>query len=88
MFLIFGQFWNQTRHTWDWQQIGGNSASEDDAHQYAEGFAKTYGVCSKVLGRHQTVLYLPPFTDAVRVKELNAEMLNNPDRVVMRPPYF
>jgi hypothetical protein len=60
MFLIYGQFWNQTRLTWDWQQIGGVCLIEDDADQFAYGFAVSYGIPAKVIGRKGVRLYLPP----------------------------
>lgn len=60
MFLVYGQFWNQTRLTWDWQQIGGVCLIEDDADQYAYGFAVSYRIPCKVVGRSGVRLYLPP----------------------------
>jgi hypothetical protein len=53
MFLIFGQFWNQTTLTNDWQQIGGTATHEQDAFQFAEGFCHAYKVNVKVHGRNQ-----------------------------------
>lgn len=60
---MFGQFWNQTTLKWDWQQIGGNPQSVQDAKDYAESFASTYGVCTKLVGRYRTIMYLPPVAD-------------------------
>lgn len=60
MFLVYGQFWNQTRLTWDWQQIGGVCLIEDDADQFAYGFAVSYRIPAKVVGRKGIRLYLPP----------------------------
>lgn len=63
MFVIFGQFYNQTTHKWDWQQVGGSATSAEDAKAFAEGFTSTYGVATKLIGRYGTILYLPPITD-------------------------
>jgi len=63
MLLIFGQFWNQTSLTWDWQRIGGICENQKDAHDYAYGFAQSYGVACKVIERERTTMYLPPVAD-------------------------
>jgi hypothetical protein len=63
MLLIFGQFWNQTRLSWDWQRIGGTPTSDSDAHQFAYGFALSYGVACKVIERERTTMYLPEVAD-------------------------
>lgn len=60
MFLIYGQFYNQTKDQWDWQQIGGNAITLEDAKQYAHGFAQTYNTTTKVITRKETFMYLPP----------------------------
>lgn len=88
MFLVFGQFWNQTRSTWDWQQIGGAAISETDAKQYAEGFAKTYGVPSKVVGKDGTTIYLPPVADEGQALEWPKIHANMVGTAVPRPPYL
>jgi len=63
MLLIFGQFWNQTRLSWDWQLIGGTPVDRSEADQFAYGFAQSYGVPTKVVTREGTTMYLPPVAD-------------------------
>lgn len=63
MFIIFGQFWNQTSLKWDWQQVGGQATSAEDAEQFAAGFAREYGLAAKIITRHGVKLYLPPVLD-------------------------
>ena len=60
MFLVFGQFWNQTTGAHNWQQIGGVCTSEQDAEQFAYGFAINYGMTTKTVGRKGVKMYLPP----------------------------
>jgi hypothetical protein len=60
MFLVFGQFFNQTTSQWQWQQVGGMPYDETDADQYAYGFARDYGMVCKVVGKKGTKMYLPP----------------------------
>ena len=63
MFVIYGQFWNQTRLSWDWQQIGGTPTNREDAHEFAHGFAQSYNVPTKVVTRLGTTMFLPPVAD-------------------------
>lgn len=81
MFLVFGQFFNQTNQTWQWQQIGGVCTSEHDADSYAEGFAINYGMTTKVVGRHETRMYLPPQRlgeQPLQWPEIRADMVIQP----------
>jgi hypothetical protein len=63
MYLVFGQFWNQTVGSWQWQQIGGVPTNQSDASGFAYGFARNYGVCVKVVSRIGVEMYLPPIVD-------------------------
>lgn len=78
MFLVFGQFHNHTRDSWDWQQVGGVIDSEFDAKQFAEGFAITYGMTMKVISRTETTMYLPPAELGLKWPEIRAEMIAVP----------
>lgn len=80
MFLMYGQFWNQTKQQWDWQQIGGSALSEMDANAYCEGFAIHYGMTTKVVGRYGTRMYLPPVQPANPLvwPEIRADMVEHP----------
>jgi hypothetical protein len=63
MSLIFGQFFNQTLGVWQWQQIGGTATSAQDAEGFAYGFARDYGIMTKVITRGEVKIYLPPKND-------------------------
>lgn len=63
MYLVFGQFWNQTNQSWQWQQIGGTPTNREDANSFAYGFACNYNVVTKVVSREGTSMYLPPVVD-------------------------
>lgn len=63
MFLVFGQFYNQTSQTWQWQQVGGMPTSQEDAEQYAYGFSRNYGFACKIVIRNGVKIYLPPVMD-------------------------
>lgn len=63
MYLIYGQFWNQTALAWQWQQVGGTATSQTDAEQFAAGFARDYGFAAKIVTRDGVKLYLPPVLD-------------------------
>ena len=63
MFLIYGQFYNQTRLSWDWQQIGGTATYEEDAHAFAYRFAVNYRIPCKLVGRKGVTIYLPPVAE-------------------------
>lgn len=77
MSLIFGQFFNQTTGTWQWQQIGGTPTSTEDADQFAYGFARDYGIVVKVITRGAIKMFLPPLKDGEQLvwPEIQAEML-------------
>lgn len=77
MFLVFGQFLNQTTQAWQWQQIGGTPTNEDDANQYAYGFARNYGMVCKVVSRDGVKMYLPPIVDesALVFPDIHPEMI-------------
>lgn len=77
MFLVFGQFYNATADSWQWQQVGGTPWDEQEADQYAYGFARDYGIICKVVGRHGTKMYLPPETPEERLiwPDIHPEMI-------------
>lgn len=58
MYLIYGQFFNQSTKREDWQQIGGTATNKEDAEQFAEGFTKHYQVTTKVVGRSTQAMFL------------------------------
>lgn len=80
MFLIFGQFHNQTKDSWDWQQIGGFCTNELDAVQFAEGFAINYRMTVKVTGRHETLMFLPPIDNEMGLNwpDIRADRIATP----------
>ena len=77
MSLIFGQFFNQTLGVWQWQQIGGTPTSSIDAEQFAYGFARDYGIMTKVITRGAVKMFLPPARDNQQLEwpEIQASMI-------------
>jgi hypothetical protein len=73
MFLVFGQFYNQTTATWQWQQVGGSAITSEEAEQFAHGFARNYGFAAKIVTRNGTRLYLPPVLDESALKDAQAQ---------------
>lgn len=73
MFLVFGQFYNQTTQTWQWQQVGGMPESLEEAEQYAYGFAQNYGFACKVITREGIKMYLPPVMDESALANAKAQ---------------
>lgn len=73
MFLVFGQFFNQTSQTWQWQQVGGMPTSQEDAEQFAYGFARDYGFACKIVAREWVKMYLPPVMDESALANAQAQ---------------